>query len=80
MYTLRNALPPKVVLPMLIFSQPVVTTGLLLLPLLVSCSSFNQVRLNASPSGDFPVMLSNGNNPLPPTLIPSPPGGEKVDK
>ncbi|CAM9158816.1 unnamed protein product [Ectocarpus sp. 6 AP-2014] len=38
------------------------------------------VRLNAWPSGDFPVMLSNGNNPVPPTLIPSPPGGEKVDK
>jgi len=39
-----------------------------------------KVRLNASPSGDFPVMLSNGNNPVPPTLLPSPPGGEKVDK
>ncbi|CAM9378656.1 unnamed protein product [Ascophyllum nodosum] len=36
------------------------------------------VRLNATPSASYPVMLSNGNNPVPPDLIESP--GENIDK
>lgn len=40
-----------------------------------------QVRLNASPSKSFPVMLSNGNLAMPPTLARAGQrGGEDIDK
>ena len=42
------------------------------------CTYTRQVRLNATPSASYPVMLSNGNNPVPPDLIESP--GENIDK
>ena len=45
---------------------------------LILSDMMRQVRLNASPSADFPVMLSNGNNPVKPSLMNSP--GENIDR